>query len=106
LSGIAALVQAHEKYAAGATQVLYVDDDLYIMQRTGAGNQPGLIFVLNNDAQWRGLIVQTQWKNAHMKPVAWRGNSDLGVPQEKWTDNYGTTDFWAPPRGYAVYAPA
>ena len=34
LSGIAALVQAHEKYAAGATQVLYVDDDLYHVQRT------------------------------------------------------------------------
>ena len=106
LSGIAALVQAHEKYAGGATQVLYVDDDLYIMQRTGAGNQPGLILVLNNDAVWRGLIVQTRWQNTHMKPVAWRGTADLGVPQEKWTDGSGTTDFWAPPRGYAVYAPA
>jgi alpha-amylase len=105
-SGIAALVQAHEKFAGGATQVLYVDDDLYIMQRTGAGSQPGLIFVLNNDARWRGLIVQTQWNNTHFQPVAWRGQADLGVPEEKWTDGSGNADFWAPPRGYAVYAPA
>ena len=27
-------VQAHEKYAGGETDILYVDDDLYIMERT------------------------------------------------------------------------
>ena len=34
-SGIAALVQVHEKYAGGAMRLLYVDDDLYVMQRDG-----------------------------------------------------------------------
>src|SRR4030095_8227120 len=47
-NGIAALVQAHEKYAGGETDVLYVDDDLYIMQRTGFGEDAGLVYVLNN----------------------------------------------------------
>jgi alpha-amylase len=104
-SGIAALVSAHEKYAAGATQVLYVDDNLYIMQRAGAGSQPGLIFVLNNSAAWAGGSVCTRWTGTHFTPVAWCGRADTGVPQEKWTDGFGWTDFWAPPRGYCVYAP-
>jgi alpha-amylase len=104
-SGIAALVAAHEHYAGGATNVLYVDDNLYIMQRTGAGNQPGLVFVLNNGGAWSGVSVRTQWSGMHFKPVAWRGHADLGIPQEKWTDGFGTADFWAPPRGYCVYAP-
>lgn len=105
-SGIAALVKAHEQYAAGATQVLYVDDALYVMQRTGAGTQPGLIFVLNNSGFWSGTVVRSQWGNTHFKPVAWRGDGDLGTPAEKWTDGSGNADFWAPPRGYAVYVPA
>jgi alpha-amylase len=37
-------------------------------------------------------------------PVAWNGR-DLAKPQEKTADGAGHADFWAPPRGYAVYAP-
>jgi hypothetical protein len=47
-SGVAALVRVHEDHAGGETSVLYVDDNLYIMQRSGAGAQKGLIFVMNN----------------------------------------------------------
>lgn len=104
-SGIASLVQAHENYAGGATQVLHVDDNLYIMQRTGAGQQPGLVFVLNNNANWSGAYIKTQWNNTRLKPFAWRGRDDAGIPEEKWTDSFGNADLWAPPRGYAVYVP-
>ena len=105
-SGIAALVGAHEDYAGGATDVLHLDDDLYIMQRPGAGTQSGLIFVLNNRGDWNGAEVQTRWINTNFAPVAWRGRDDLGQPEAKRTDTNGRGDFWAPPRGYAIYAPA
>lgn len=105
-TGIAALVQAHERYAGGVTQVLYVDDNLYMMQRAGSGAQPGLIFVLNNQASWAGTTVRTQWQNTHFKPCAWSGGANTAVPGDKWTDAGGSSDFWAPPRGYAVYVPA
>ena len=36
-SGINALIKVHEQNAAGSTQVLFVDHDLYIMQRSGHG---------------------------------------------------------------------
>lgn len=105
-SGIAALVRAHEDHAGGATSILHLDDDIYIMQRTGWGKQKGLIFVLNNRGDWTGKQVQTQWTNTRFTPVAWRGRDDTGVPEEKWTQEDGWADFWAPPRGYAVYVPA
>ena len=28
-----------------------------------------------------------------------------GMPEEKWTNESGWVDLWAPPRGYAVYVP-
>lgn len=103
-NGIAALVAAHEKYAGGPTQVLFADDNLYIMQRIGGSSQPGLIYVLNNfgDA-WNGITVQTQWRNVQFEPVAYGGN-DTGRPQNKTTAEDGRADFWAGPRGWAVYA--
>src|SRR5581483_1097817 len=105
-NGIAALVAAHEGYAGGKSSVLYADPDLYIMQRDGLGQQRGLIFVLNNRGDaWNGKFVPTRWKNRQMVPIAWWGR-DQSRPAEKWTDLNGAGDFWAAPRGYAVYVPA
>jgi alpha-amylase len=105
-SGIATLVGIHEDHAAGATSVLYCDDNLYIMQRSGFGAQKGLIFVLNNGGNaWNGAWVQTQWQNTKFVPAAWRGRNDNGTPQEQWTRGDGWGEFYAPPRGYAVYVP-
>jgi alpha-amylase len=105
-NGIAALVSAHERYAGGTTRVLYSDDSLYLMQRAGAGAQPGLVYVLNNlGDRWNGALVQTPWHNTGFEPVAW-GGYDPSRPDPKTTDGDGHADFWAGPRGWAVYAPA
>ncbi|CAH2603154.1 putative Alpha-amylase [Rhodovastum atsumiense] len=104
VSGIDALVRIHEDYAAGDVHILYVDDDLYIMQRLGYGEKPGLVFVLNNRGTWNGASVQTKWLDTDLRPAAWRGQ-DLGQPMPKRTGSDGWTDLWAPPRGYAVYVP-
>jgi alpha-amylase len=104
-NGIAALVQAHEKYAGGETNILYVDDDLYIMQRTGFGEDAGLIYVLNNSGMnWNGRLVTTLWSNATFQPVAWWSAVDMARPINQSTDRDGRAQFYAPPRGYAVYA--
>jgi alpha-amylase len=102
-NGIQALIQAHEAHAGGGTNVLYVDDDLYIMQRSGFGAQNGLLYVLNNRGDiWNGTTVQTQWKNADLEAVAW-GGYDTAKPNSKRTGSDGSTDLWAAPRGWAVY---
>ncbi len=104
--GIAALVQVHETHAGGGTEVLRADDDFYIMQRRGDGEKRGLLFVLNNRGdRWNGAWVPTQWRNIRFSPVAWWSGSDLSRPADQWTQADGWGQFWAPPRGYAVYAP-
>jgi alpha-amylase len=104
-NGIAALVQAHEKYAGGGTQTLHLDDDLYIMQRTGYGDKPGLIYVLNNRGDsWHGAWVSTQTPNASFTPVAWWGSNDRARPDDQGTAADGRGQFFAAPRGFAVYA--
>ena len=104
-NGIAALVAAHEKFAGGGTQVLFTSDDVYIMQRAGDGSHPGLVYVLNNRGDsWNGARVQTRWNDVRFEPVAWGGH-DTGRPETKQTQNDGFGDFWAGPRGWAVYVP-
>jgi alpha-amylase len=105
-NGIAALVQAHEKFAGGATQVLYADDNLYIMQRSGYEDKPGLIYVLNNRGDaWNGAQVTTRWQNTSFVPVAWWGKTDHYRPYNQQTNADGSGQFYAAPRGFAVYAP-
>jgi alpha-amylase len=106
-NGIAALIKAHEGYAGGSATLLYVDHDLYVMQRDGLAAQPGLIFVLNNRGDaWNGTSVTTQWRTRRMTPIAWWGRDDSSKPADKWTDLNGVADLWAAGRGYAVYVPA
>jgi alpha-amylase len=105
-SGIEALISVHEKYAAGASDILFADDDLYILQRRGLNDLKGLLYVLNrSDGVWNGKSIQTQWKNTKFTPRAWRGTYDLTIPQTTYTDDNSSGAFWAPPRGYAVYVP-
>ena len=104
-NGIDALVQAHEAYAAGATQTLYLDDSLYIMQRTGYDGKPGLIYVLNNRGDaWQGQWVSTEWTSATFRAVAWWSKNDMARPIDQSTNRDGRGQFFAAPRGYAVYA--
>jgi hypothetical protein len=64
-----------------------------------------LVLVLNNNDQWNGETITTKWQNRRLVPKAWRGKDNADVPMEKWTDDSGSTDLWAPPRGYVVYVP-
>jgi alpha-amylase len=99
------LVGVHEGYAAGGTQTLYLDDALYIMQRSGFDGKPGLIYVLNNQGDnWHGEWVTTKWTNASFRPVAWWGKNDLSRPIDQSTGPDGRGQFFAPARGYVVYA--
>ncbi|HEY5406660.1 MAG TPA: alpha-amylase domain-containing protein, partial [Ginsengibacter sp.] len=77
-----------------------------IMQRCGNDIQKGLVFVLNNSATWNGCSINTQWINTRFVPIAWCGKDNTNTPEEKWTDELGRSEFWAPPRGYVVYGPA
>ena len=77
------------------------------MQRNGWDTRKGLLYVLNSkptEEGWNGARVQTRWRNTTFKPIAWTENTD-GAPKVQVTDGSGRGEFWAPPRGYAVYIP-
>jgi alpha-amylase len=75
------------------------------MQRTGFADKPGLIYVLNNRGDnWNGRMVTTKFHNASLTPVAWWSKTDMARPINQSTDRDGRAQFYAPPRGYAVYA--
>jgi alpha-amylase len=105
-NGIAALVHAHEAYAGGDTRTLWLDNNLYIMQRSGYEDKPGLVYVLNNRGDsWNGSWVSTRWPNAEFLPVAWWSKSDLSRPGLQHSGVDGRAQFYAPPRGFSVYEP-
>ena len=79
-----------------------MDDLLYVMQRRGGGGQRGLVLALNNSSEWRGQRVQTQWASKRFEPLAFKGDDR---PYDQLSDASGSAEFWAPPRGYAVYVP-
>jgi len=81
--------QVHEQNAAGPPQVLFVDDDLYIMQRPGNANQSGLVFVLNNSGDWKRCVIQTRWNQHAVCSGCLARAPRLGTPQEKRTNDSG-----------------
>lgn len=105
-SGIDALVAVHETCAGGQAITRYISDDLYIMERAGMQKQPGLIFVLNMRDCWHGAWIDTNHSDSFFRPVAWRGNSSMDAPLPSRSAHDARAQFWAPPRGYAVYVPS
>ena len=105
-NGIDSLLQAHRQSAGGPTEILHLDDDLYIMQRAGDADHTGLVYVLNSRGDdWRGAWVTTRWSNAVLRPVAWWGRTEMARPIDQSTGRDGRAQFFAPARGYAVYVP-
>ncbi len=102
-SGIERLVQLHESHAGGATHILYVDDVFYAMERTGAGDQPGLVFALNNAGDAIRQRLRTGFPVRQLRPLAWRAKDAIWNPPPVVTDNDGWCEIEAPRRGYVVY---
>ena len=105
-NGIEALVRAHEQAAGGGTDVLYADDDVYIMQRSGFGSaaRPGLCAEQSRRRLEWGHRPDAMAQLRSSSPIAY-GGSDNSRPDEKTTSSDGHADFWAAPRGWAVFAP-
>ena len=96
-------MRVHESHAGGGTNILFVDDVLYIMERTGAGAQPGLVFALNNLGGELKMSVKTVFLNSVLRPLAWRGKDSALTPQAVTTDGDGWCEVEVPQRGYVVY---
>src|SRR5690606_5348220 len=60
------LILIHNTLATGEVEVLYNDDDEYIMKRAGQGNNPGLIFYMNTSSNTKRRSVNTNWTDTEI----------------------------------------
>jgi alpha-amylase len=114
-NGIKQLVWVREKLGAGGpnVQLMKTDDGDCLIYGDADGNStnPGYIIVINDNASnWRGAWVNTSnsfLRNKNLKCYAWysQTSSQNYQPATKFCQSNGWVEVWAPPRGYAVYAP-
>ncbi|MEQ8820727.1 MAG: alpha-amylase, partial [Sumerlaeia bacterium] len=114
-NGIKQLTWVREKLAGGGPNVEYLKtndgDCLIYADKDGGSSNPGYIEVINDNANnWRGSWVRTSngnLKNKTLKCYAWYStkSGQNYQPANKYCNGSGDVEVWAPPRGYAVYAP-
>ncbi len=93
------LILINNTIATGEVEVLYVDDDEYIMKRARTASSPGLILYLNTNGNMKFKEgIDTDWNLA--KLMDYSGNIDY-TPA---TDENGNVSLRAPANGYAIYS--
>ena len=112
LKPILNLIWIHENFAGGDFIVRHADSNILVIERTGYGDQPGLIAGfnkqignINNPNDWRAITINTHWQqNTQLHDYTGHAQDD------KWTDANQNITIWIPPndngKGYVVYAPA
>jgi alpha-amylase len=114
-NGIKQLVWTREKLANGSPniQVLKNDNSQCIIYGSYgySSDSPGYIVIINsNPNNWVGYSVQTSnsyLKGKTLKAYAWSSSvsGQNNCPDSRSCDSNGNVTVYAPPRGYAVYAP-
>lgn len=92
------LIKIHNSLAVGATQVLYVDSDEYIMSRDGDGENPGLILYINHSGTAKKRSVTTHLKQ---KVLLDYSNNTKFVAT---ANENGVVQLEVPANGFAIYS--
>jgi len=92
------LIAIHNSLATGETEVLYVDNDEYVMKRNGSGNNPGLILYISLNNSKKRRTVPSNWSNTSLHDYS--SNSSF-VPV---TNNDGDVTIEAPANGYSIWS--
>ncbi|NJW51325.1 alpha-amylase [Salinimicrobium oceani] len=93
------LILIHNTIATGETEVLYVDDDEYVMKRNGTSSNPGMILYINTSGNVKARAnIQTNW---NATPVMDYSNS---IDFQTSTGSDGKVTLRAPANGYAIYS--
>lgn len=91
------LILIHNTIATGDVEVLYVDEDEYVMKRSGSATNPGLILYMTTNINTKRRTVETNWNSTFVMDY-----SDNTTYTAK-TDETGKVSLEAPANGYAVY---
>ncbi|MEE2771495.1 MAG: alpha-amylase [Bacteroidota bacterium] len=92
------LIAIHNSLATGETEVLYVDEDEYIMKRSGTGTNPGLILYISISNSTKRRAVSSNWNNITL--MDYSGNSTYNPT----SDENGAVTIEAPANGYSIWS--
>ncbi|SDL08556.1 alpha-amylase [Salinimicrobium catena] len=93
------LIHINNTIATGDVEVLYVDEDEYIMKRARTASSPGLILYINTNGNTKIKEgIDTDWNQAMI--MDYSGNIDYNPI----TDENGMVSLRAPANGYAIYS--
>ncbi|HSP40769.1 MAG TPA: alpha-amylase domain-containing protein, partial [Gillisia sp.] len=92
------LILINNSIATGDVEILYNDDDEYIMKRSGSTNNPGLILYINTSSNTKRRTVNTSWINTTL--IDYSENSTL-TPT---TSSTGSASIEAPAGSYSIWS--
>ena len=92
------LINIHNSLATGTLNVIYADNDEYIMQRSGDANNPGLILYLNTSDNTKRRTVTTSWNDMILMDYSENSNYYPHVNES------GEVTIEAPANGYAIWS--
>jgi alpha-amylase len=91
------LILIHNTIATGSTEILYADEDEYVMRRNGSGNNPGLILYLSLNGNKR-RTVNTNWNSTTLMDYTYNTNYTAQ------TSSNGIVTIESSSAGYAIYS--
>ncbi|MCP9200959.1 alpha-amylase [Gramella sp. GC03-9] len=92
------LIEIHNSIATGDTEILYIDEDEYVMKRAGTGTNPGLILYISISNSTKRRSVSSNWNNVTL--MDYSGNSTYNPT----SDENGAVTIEAPSNGYSIWS--
>lgn len=92
------LMLIHNSLATGSVEILYNDNDEYVMKRSGGTNNPGLILFINTSSSTKRRTITTGWNNKII--MDYSGKSTI-TPK---TGSSGSVSIEAPARSYSIWS--
>ena len=92
------MILLHNTLATGDVEVLYNDNDEYIMRRAGSTNNPGLVLYINTSGNTKRREIVTNWTSKKLMDY---GNNSSYSPT---TGGDGVVSIEAPANSYSIYS--
>lgn len=92
------LIAIHNSLATGEVEILYNDDDEYIMKRGGDGNNPGLVLYINTSGNTKRRSITTNWNGTRL--LDYSGHSS----HSPTTGENGSVNIEAPGNSYSIWS--
>ncbi len=92
------LISLHNSLATGQVEVLYNDEDEYVMKRAGSATNPGLILYINISGNTKRREIITQWPSKKLMDYSGKTSYSPLVNTD------GRVSVEAPPNSYSIYS--